>query len=96
MKVKIPYWIWTGLIIICISQWTVGLWIESVTNSAKIAFIVIVSISFVLYPIYCFIVLSYIHRKKFFNTQNRIILYVFLVIGFVTNPAVLQFFKQIF
>jgi len=28
--VKIPYWIWIGLLILCISQWTIGFWIEEV------------------------------------------------------------------
>ena len=93
---KIPYWIWTGFFILCISQWTIGLWIEGVTDNAKSAFVVIVLLSFVLYPIYCFVILVYVRRKKTIPHFYRRIVYVLVLIGFVTNPAVLYLFKQLF
>jgi hypothetical protein len=92
---KIPYWIWTGLIILYFLQWSVGLWIEVITNNSKSALFVIVLLSFIIYPIYCFIVLAYIRRNAIRRHLSSRILYIFLLIGFFTNPAVLQVFKQL-
>jgi hypothetical protein len=87
---KIPKWFWFGYIGLCLIQWTVGIWIEEVTNNARDAFLIIVIISFILYPV--FSILSIWSFKK--NNTKRIGS-ILLLLGFITNPAVYPLVKSI-
>ena len=85
---KLPKWFWGTLIILCITQWTVGIWIEILTGSARDAFLVIVLISFIVYPIFSIITVLLIKKKYIVKKSYKVLWVTLLILGFITNPAV--------
>lgn len=92
---KLPLWFLISFIVFCFLQWTVGVWIELVTNNARDALLVIVVISFILYPIFTFCSIISFRKNKILSITSKRIGVALLLIGFITNPAVFQVFKQI-
>ena len=93
---KLPMWFWIGFLPLCVIQWSVGLWVESVTNSAGQALIIILVFSFIIYPAFSIYSVSRFKKSNQLPQSTKNFGKVLLFIGFITNPAVLQAFKQIF
>ena len=91
---KLPKWFWGALIILCMTQWTVGIWIEVLTSRARDAFLVIVLISFIVYPIFSLITVFLIKGNRNIDKSYKVLWVILLVLGFITNPAVFHTIDQ--
>jgi hypothetical protein len=93
---KLPKWFWYGLVLLCLIHWSVGLWIELLTITARDAFLVIVLFSFIIYPIFTIVSFSSFRSNKELTRADKRLGVILLSLGFITDPAVFQVFKQIF
>ncbi|WP_248512607.1 hypothetical protein [Sporosarcina sp. NCCP-2222] len=86
---------WTILLLLCLSQWSMGFWIEQITYSARDAFLVIFFVSFIVYPIYIIFSGYRLKKNKWISTSQKRLYYIFAVGGFLSNPALFHLLRQL-
>lgn len=92
---KLPIWFLISLSGICIFQWTLGYWIELITNNERDAFLVIIAISFIIYPVFTIYSIIRLEKNKELSRLSKKMGVSLLIFGFITNPAVFQALRQV-
>ncbi|WP_041964402.1 hypothetical protein [Mesobacillus selenatarsenatis] len=92
---KLPIWFLISLSGICFLQWTLGYWIELITNNARDAFLIIIAISYIVYPVFTIFSVISLRKNKAITRTSKKIGVTLLLLGFITNPAVYQALRQV-
>ena len=92
---KLPIWFLISISGICFLQWTLGYWIELITNNARDAFLIIIAISFIVYPVFTIFSIISLVKNKALSRISKKIAVTLLLFGFITNPAVFQALRQV-